>query len=152
MGKWDSAKLKRWWGVALFSFLLLYISLYARIGVGASALSAGSHVENIPLDVLNVLVNLCNNASTLAFLMCFITMQYPMKSDEETRRSWAEIWIGCLVMPTFVEAAVRFQFHEAVDKWPVAWFDLFTGASAGIALAMFSGRLASPLIDPHRSR
>ncbi len=99
-------------------------------------------------SVLGILANLCNNGSTMAFLMCFITMQYPTRRGEETRVAWAQVWIACLVMLTFVEAAVRFQFAADVAAWQIPWFDLFTGASAGIALAMFCGRLASPLIEP----
>lgn len=159
-------RLRNWWIVALVSFLLLYIFLWARAPILKGledALGAGTNgLKGFVGAAFKVVVNFCNNLSTFAFLMCFLTMESPMKPQkgrdeiEPALRShgknktegWVIIWVTCLLALRFVEAAVRFRYPLVVSRWNTDWFDLLTGANAGIALAMFCGRLSSPLINP----
>lgn len=141
IGTAGQRQLRRWWALALLSFLGLYMVLWFRVPFE----SAPTFTWN---RVLGTLANLCNNLSTYAFLMCFATMEHPEDRGEATKNSWALLWVACLVLVTFVEAAVKFKSRAVADTWAIDWFALFTAINAGIALGMFCGRLASPLIDP----
>jgi hypothetical protein len=153
-GKEGQKRLRFWWTVALVSFLLLYIFLWARAPVllklEHAALSPESKQVNELLDaLLGILSNLCNNLSTFAFLMCFSTMESPAIPNTRSKNErWVVVWMTFLIILTFVEAAVRFLYADTVSQWRTDWFDLLTGTNAGIALAMFCGRLSSPLINP----
>jgi hypothetical protein len=147
IGTEGQKRLRFWWSIALFAFLVLYIVLFIRAW-GVEGLAKTDPHRVIIEAVFGVVANLCNNASTLAFLMCFSTMETPTGRNESKNDNWVLLWLSCLIMVTFAEAVARFAFASAIANWDTAWFDVLTGASAGIALAMFCGRLASPLLNP----
>lgn len=134
--------LRRWWGIALVSFLLLYIALWAR----SILKDADFHQRGL----LSTTVDLFNNFNTFSFLMCFATMEDPAKYGESKNERWLFTWTTLLILFTFVEGVLRLNFRS-IESWQTDWFGLVTGANAGIALAMFCGRLSSPLINPARS-
>lgn len=131
-------RLVRWWNLALLSLVFFYALRFA-------SLFWASSWESMKW-VLHISEHLSNNLSTLAFLMCFATMEYP---DEHAKRnSWAWLWWGVLVAITLVEAALSFSNPAVADPKKMDWFAVLSSANAGIALAMFCGRLSSPLINP----
>lgn len=132
-------RLLHWWNLALVSLAFLYALRLVSLSWNPS----GSEPMRWGLHVLE---HLSNNLSTLAFLMCFATMEYP---DEHAKRnSWAWLWWGVLVAITCVEAALNFPTSTVIDSKKMDWFEVLSSANAGIALAMFCGRLSSPLINP----
>jgi hypothetical protein len=152
-GSSGQGHLRMWWSIALISFLLLYIFLWVHVPVGEKLQSLGPggparEMTQLKDDILRILANLCNNLSTFAFLMCFSTLESKKRNVQTRTQRWLYLWLGCLVMLTFVEAAFRFGNTPDVATWHINWFELITGANAGIALAMFCGRISSPLIDP----
>jgi hypothetical protein len=132
--------IKLWWSVALVSFLSLYMLLWLKGQIDPTPEGTGA-------NIFSILADLFNNFSTIAFLMCFQAMSEPTKAGIGKHSQWFSLWVGCLVMLTFVEGVIRFLDRGAMDRWHTDWFGLLTGASAGIALAMFSGRVASPLLS-----
>jgi hypothetical protein len=144
-GNKGTERVRLWWKVALFSFFLLYIFLWGSAEIATQVAEHGMNKDLAKLadNVFSVLANLCNNGSTFAFLMCFSSMEWPARDDSNKQiDAWVLCWAGCLLMLTFVEIAFKIKGSETI------WFDLLTGANAGIALAMFCGRLSSPLISP----
>lgn len=139
IGTHGQEQISKWWGIALISFLLLYMLLFAR----------SFHIQNQFIDsVLGLCCNLFNNLSTIAFLMCFSVMESPSEPARERSSGLILLWGGCLLMLLFVEAIFRFGHPDLVKNWNTDWFDVLTGINAGIALAMFCGRISSPLIEP----
>jgi len=145
IGAPGSERLIHWWNIALVSLLCLYALRLASLPCPPSG------PESIHCKVLHLSEHLSNNLSTLAFLMCFAIMEYP---DERAKRnSWAWLWWAVLVVITCVETALNLKpvaVAGGVDniKQTVDWFEVLSSANAGIALAMFCGRLSSPLINP----
>src|SRR5258708_22996221 len=120
--------------------------LFAKMLVPTYMGQFGKGPHDFADEFFHVLTNLCNNGSTLAFLMCFSAMEWPSKGRPNKVDGWVLCWITCLVMVTFCAIAYKAEF--GAFKGETDWFDLLAGANAGIALAMFCGRLSSPLIDP----
>jgi hypothetical protein len=134
-------RLIHWWNVVLISLMCLYVLRLASL-----VFCASPGAEPVVCKGLHLLEHLSNNLSTLAFLMCFATMEYP---DEHAKRnSWAWLWWGVLVAITCVEAVLNFPKPAVGDPKNVDWFALLSSANAGIALGMFCSRLSSPLINP----
>jgi hypothetical protein len=121
-GNEGQKQLRFWWGVALISFLLLYMFLWVRRSLLLSN-ELTAEIRALLDSVLAIVSNLCNNLSTLAFLMCFSAMESPNTGNQNKNDPRVFLWTGCLVMLTFFQAIVTLG-HQQPQAGSTDWFDL----------------------------
>jgi len=143
-------RLHFWWGAALVSWLLFYIFTFCAVPYEASA-GGNAPILN---GIFHLLANQSSNGATLALLMCFSTMDTPARRDSPAGKPWVLTWIMFLIISAFIEGAIRVHTNfgqSGSGHSSVGWFELLAGASAGVSLAMFCGRLSSALLGLPRS-